>query len=129
MKTTDIDLVLTRLPFGDEFTPASLMQVVDDIHAQWVAFMSGEEDESGWSADAGYGSLSAILPRFKSFIALEGCDLVFGFGDDCDRDCILSDYIGTHEETMLNKNVAFESVGSAMIPRKAAKKSAKKEAR
>lgn len=117
MKTTAIDL---------EFVPSyafsnvpGLMWLVDTIHAQWQEFMAGGED-SGWAGDAGYGPISVILPRFKHFIAVAGTDLVFGFADDCDRDCVLTDYLG--DEGLIPATLKDGEYGSAMIQPKSAKK-------
>lgn len=109
--------ITTDMRYVPGFTNAKgLMWLLDTIHAQHVEFMEGTTDESGWCGDAGYGPLSIILPRFKSFIVIGGTDVVFGFTSKSDRDCVLSDYIP--DKDAIPAELKEGEYGSAMLPKK-----------
>ena len=110
----EISLDIRYVP--DFANAKGLMSLLDDIHGQHTAFMKGDEDDAGWDGDAGYGQLSAILPRFKYFIVIKGSDAVYGFTSKDDRDCVLSDYIP--DKDMLPVDLKEGEYGSAMVVKK-----------
>lgn len=85
--------VAVDMKFVPGFTNArDLAELVDDIHQQWQDQLAGEED-SGWSGDADHGALHEMHPRFQYLLAVAGSDQVFGFEDESDRACVISDYL------------------------------------